>query len=77
MRFFILLCSLVCVLFGNEDLPAPYNTLENLLPFDEGDWYQNRVPMESLLKEIGAKITKVYYFTMVSENDYGISSRYL
>ena len=57
MRFIALLCLLTTAYaFSDEALPAPYNTLKEILPFDSGGWYANASPMEALLKSKSAKI---------------------
>lgn len=45
---------LFCVIFVccscSKSLPAPYNTLDEVLPFDGQGWYSNRRAMERVLK---------------------------
>ncbi len=41
---------------AQEQLPPPYNQVEELLPFKRHGWYLNAVPMEKYLKDLNAKV---------------------
>lgn len=46
MLFLLLLCG--CF---NSNLPAPYNEVAEVLPYDGGGWYNNRSQMKRLFQE--------------------------
>jgi beta-1,4-mannosyl-glycoprotein beta-1,4-N-acetylglucosaminyltransferase len=40
----------------SAELPYPYNTLQEILPFDESGWYINAAPMEEILRKRNVKV---------------------
>jgi predicted O-methyltransferase YrrM len=41
---------------GYSEVPEPYCSLKEILPYDESGWYINAAPMEKILKENNVKV---------------------
>ncbi|NGX60072.1 MAG: hypothetical protein KR126chlam3_01234 [Chlamydiae bacterium] len=55
MKLFLCMCFITRLCIGQE-LPSPYNELEEVLPFNDHGWYVNGNAMETLIRKNNAKV---------------------